>query len=85
MHYIVNNSFLVPPRSKPVNSPVKGPTIYSKVAPTNKPTSQVSNKFKPNTMYTIKHIRRVENSVEYIFQSNTGETVSENFPTCVDA
>jgi chloramphenicol O-acetyltransferase len=85
MHYIINNSFLVPSRLKSTNSSMKGPTILSRVTPVNRPISQLSTKFTPNTLYTIKHIKRVENSVEYTFQSNNGEVISENFATCSEA
>jgi hypothetical protein len=82
MHYILNTSFQTP--GGLVNRPkIGGPTRFSHDTNLNQPT--LNPKFKPGTVYTLVHIKKVDDKVEYTFKSSKGGVVVETFTSCNDA
>tara|TARA_B100000214_G_C23920442_1_gene605769 strand:+ start:939 stop:1259 length:321 start_codon:yes stop_codon:yes gene_type:complete len=81
MHYILNTSFQAP-GGVSLRPKIGGPTRFGQ-QPEAAPLT--NSKFESGEIYTIVHIKKVENGVEYTFKSGKGKVVTEIFQSCNDA
>ena len=72
MHYIIGAQFSVP-----VHNTVKPTSGVTRLNPQS-PVKEFKN-FKPNSVYTVYNIQRIDEKTQYTFNGSTGDSVVIEF------
>ena len=83
MHYILNTAFRTTSGGLQ-NQRIGGPTRFGQQQQQHSSVS-LPKGMKPNEMYILTYIKKIDDAVEYHFKSSKGEIVYVTFADCLQA